>query len=228
MSAPLPTSLDAVMHQLQTWGSESTRRIYQRQGAGEPLFGVTLGNLRGLARRLKTRHDLALELWATQNVDARILATMLMDPGRLAAEDLEAMLQSLTYFRLVDELVFNVVARSPHADALRERWTRAPGELSGRAGWNLLIHRVLSGQTADLDLDAILRQIEAEILHAPLRRQETMNRCLVEIAVHQPHLTRRCLDLGERLGRFDTRPVPKGCVSSYAPEWIAAVLRRKK
>ena len=55
-----------------------------------------------------------------------------------------------------------------------------------------------------------------------------MNRCLVEIGIHFPAFTQKCLELGERLGRFDKTPVPKSCVSTFAPEWIAAVLKRKK
>ena len=55
-----------------------------------------------------------------------------------------------------------------------------------------------------------------------------MNLCLVQIGIHFPDFTGKCIALGERLGRFDKTPVPKGCVSSYAPEWIAAALKRKK
>jgi hypothetical protein len=55
-----------------------------------------------------------------------------------------------------------------------------------------------------------------------------MNRCLVEIGCHIPEFTQKCLDLRERLGRFVKRPMPKGCTSPYVPEWIAAVLKRKK
>jgi 3-methyladenine DNA glycosylase AlkD len=60
-------SFDAVMAQLEAWGSEKTRELYARQGAGENQFGVTLGNLRALARKLKTNHPLAMQLWATGN-----------------------------------------------------------------------------------------------------------------------------------------------------------------
>jgi hypothetical protein len=55
-----------------------------------------------------------------------------------------------------------------------------------------------------------------------------MNRCLVEIGCRFPAFTQKCIALGERLGRFDDRPVPKGRTAPYAPEWIAAVLKRKK
>jgi 3-methyladenine DNA glycosylase AlkD len=104
----------------------------------------------------------------------------------------------------------------------------SPEELVGRAGWTLLIARILRRETDGLDFDTILKEIEAEILSAPIRKQEAMNRCLVEIGCHIPEFTQKCVDLGERLGRFDKRPAPKGCTSPYAPEWIAAVLKRKK
>jgi len=220
-------NLKAVMTQLEEAGTAGARKIYAQQGAGVNQFGVSLGNLRGLARRLKPQHTLAMDLWATGNTDARILATMLMAPDQLSALELERMAKPLGYFRLMDELVFNVIARSPHADALRARWTESPAEMIGRGGWNLLIDRITRHDIAGLDLDAILRQIEAEILTAPKRKQDAMNRCLVEIGVHFQDYTARCIALGERLGRFDPTPVPKGCVSSYAPEWIAAVLKTR-
>jgi len=55
---------------------------------------------------------------------------------------------------------------------------------------------------------------------------EEMNHYLVEIGVRFPELRPRSIAIAERLGRLDNRPVPKGCTSSYAPEWIAAVLKR--
>jgi hypothetical protein len=51
----LPMSFEDVFAQLEAWGSENTRKIYARYGAGDNQFGVSLGNLRGLAKRLKTK-----------------------------------------------------------------------------------------------------------------------------------------------------------------------------
>ena len=104
----------------------------------------------------------------------------------------------------------------------------SPKEMIGRAGWKCLCSRIVHGDTAGLVFDAILKKIEVEILSAPYRKQEAMNCCLVEIGIHIPEFTRRCIELGERLGRFDERPIPSGCVSTYAPEWIAAALKRRK
>ncbi len=222
------TCFEEVFAQLKSLGSEHVRKLYAQHGAGDNQFGVSLGNLRGLARKMKTNHKLALELWVTGNADAMILATMLMAPDQLSSRDIERMVKSLTYYKLVDELVGNVIAKTPHVNDFADRWLDSPREMIGRAGWNLLIARILKGDADGLDFETLLKKIETKILSAPKRKQESMNRCLVEIGVHMPRFTRKCLDLGERLGRFDKTPVPQGCCSTYAPEWIAAALKRKK
>ena len=86
----------------------------------------------------------------------------------------------------------------------------------------------MSGELAGIDLDAVLKKIEAEMKAAPKAKQDAMNRCLVEIGVRCPAHRKRCIAIGEKLGKLDDRPVPKGCVSSYAPEWIAAAVKRQK
>jgi hypothetical protein len=57
-------------------------------------------------------------------------------------------------------------------------------------------------------------------------KQETMNRCLVEIGIRFPQLTERCIVIGERLGRLESTKDTTVYISSYAPEWIAAVVGR--
>ena len=218
-------TFDEVINQLAAWGSEGFRAIYTRQGAGPNQFGVKMGDLRGLAKKLKTDHALALQLWASGNLDAMILATMLLDPRQLSESDVETMLAPLSYYRLVDELTFNAVARTAFARPLAQRWCAASDEWAGRAGWNVWIAQIIGG-AQNLDCEALLSAISVGMKTAPVRKQEAMNRCLVEIAVHFPGLTQRCIEIGERLGRLDDKPVPKGCTSSYAPEWIAAVLCR--
>ena len=51
-----------VFAQLEAWGSEGVRKIYAGYGAGDNQFGVTMGKLRGLAKKLKTNHGLAFQL----------------------------------------------------------------------------------------------------------------------------------------------------------------------
>ena len=246
-AAPTAMDFDAVWQQLEAWGSESVRRSNAKAGAGENQFGVMMGKLRGLAEQLQparapanaAAHALGLRLWETGNADAMLLATMLMDPAQLDEADLDAMMRPLTYTRVLDEMAHNVVAGSPHAVTLRERWMDSAEEYVGRAGWQVTIaavtdpkavkaaRRAPDGRPPELDLDRLLKKIEAEVVRAPLHKQESMTQCLVMIATRYDAYTQRGMELGEKLGRYDTRPVPKGCTAWYAPEWIAAIQRRK-
>lgn len=75
-------NLPDVMAELQRRGSEATKRTLMRHGAKEPFFGVKIGDMKPIAKQLKGRQELALELYATGNGDAQYLAGMIAD-GRL-------------------------------------------------------------------------------------------------------------------------------------------------
>jgi hypothetical protein len=153
---------------------------------------------------------------------------MVMAPERLTAEEAGAMLASADDVPLVDELTYKVVAEAPCADELCRKWVGSRQELTGRAGWNLLVAKVLRKRVAAGECADILKAIESGGKAAPVKTAESMMRCLVEIGVRFPEHRPRAIDIGTRWGLLDDRPVPKGCTPFYAPDWIAAILRRKK
>ena len=66
--------LASVMAELEALGTEQTRKTYRNHGAREPSFGVTLRDMKPLAKKIKKDHALAMELYATGNYDAQTLA----------------------------------------------------------------------------------------------------------------------------------------------------------
>lgn len=217
-----------VMKQLAQHGDDKVRLRYISDGAGDNVLGVPLGKIRDLAKTLGTNHELGLKLWATGNHEARILACMVLDPGALTEKDARALLEPLSSSMLVDELAGRVLVHAPVAAKLQERWMAGSGELPRRAGWKILAGRIARGLVKDLDVSATLARIERELPLAPYRVQEGINYCLVWIGVHLPAHTAAAIALGERLGRWDSRPIPKGCTSWYAPEAIAAMLALRR
>ena len=55
-------TVDEVMHQLESFGTEGTRKIYKNHGAQDPIFGVKVGDLKKILKKTKVNHELALEL----------------------------------------------------------------------------------------------------------------------------------------------------------------------
>ena len=89
--------LPQVMQALAAKGSESIKRIFLRHGAKEPLFGVKVGDMKPIAKQLKGRQELALELYATGNGDAQYLAGMIADGRRMTVGQLDAWAEGATW-----------------------------------------------------------------------------------------------------------------------------------
>ncbi|MET0843232.1 MAG: DNA alkylation repair protein, partial [Mycetocola sp.] len=78
-----------------------------------------------------------------------------------------------------------------------------------------------------LDLDDLLRIIEAHMKDAPDRLQWAMNECLAQIGIRHPEYRARALAIGEELEVLKDYPTPPGCTSPYAPIWITEMVRRQ-
>jgi 3-methyladenine DNA glycosylase AlkD len=73
-------TLKDTLAQLESLGNEKVRAHNKKYGAGENQFGVRLGDIRKLAAKIKTNDQLAMALWDTGNIDARLLAILLIKP----------------------------------------------------------------------------------------------------------------------------------------------------
>lgn len=188
--------------------------------------GVNLGKLRAIAKRLKTQQDLALELWATGDTAARLLALLICRPKAFSHDQLDRMLREAKRTKVHDWLVNYVVKKSPHAEELRVLWFADPDPVVASAGWALTIERVAK-KPDGLDLDRLLDIVEKDMKDAPERLQWAMNHCLAQIGIEHPALRARAIEIGERLEVLKDYPTPPGCTSPFAPVWIGEMVRRK-
>ncbi len=214
------------LSKLKALGNASVLARNKRNGAGDNQFGVQLGDIRKLATTIKANHELGLALWETGNIDAGLLAVLLITPKKLSGKELDAMVRSATFPQLADWLNAYVVKQHPDKEAMREKWMQAKDPMAARAGWNLTAERV-ARQPDGLDLTALLDRIESEMATAHPATQWTMNSCLAQIGIEFPAHRKRALALGESLGIYRDFPVSKGCTSPFAPIWIGEMVRRQ-
>ncbi len=212
--------------QLKALGDEKVRTLNIRNGAGENQFGVKLGDIRALAKKIKSDPELAMALWETGNLDARLLAILILKPKNLSGEAMDRMVRSVDSAQAAEWLLSYVVKNHPDKEALRQKWMTAKDKWAARAGWGLTSERI--GKSPDgLDLPAILDRIESEMPQAAPEVQWTMNSCLAGIGIHFPKHRKRAIAIGEALGIYRDYPVSKGCTSPFAPIWINEMVRRK-
>ena len=223
----MATTVKEALAQLEALGDERVRAQNRRSGAGDNQFGVKLGDIRKVAAKIKSGHGLGLELWETGNVDARLLAILLIDPKKLPPAELDRMVRSVGFAQVADWLNAYVVKKHPGKEALRQAWMTDDDRWAARAGWSLTAERI-SRDPKGLDLPALLDRIEREMGHAAPEVQWTMNFCLAGIGIHFPAQRKRALAIGEALGIYRDYPVSKGCTSPFAPIWIGEMVRRQK
>jgi 3-methyladenine DNA glycosylase AlkD len=219
-------TLKETLSNLKALGNEKMRLHNAKHGAGDNQFGVKLGDIRTVAKPIKTNHALAMSLWETGNIDAMLLATLIIDPTALSMSEMDSMVQSARFVQLADWLNAYVVKQHPDKEKLRQKWMLSTEPMTARAGWSLTSGRVARSPDG-LDLPAILDRIESEMPHAAPEVQWTMNSTLAQIGISFPVYRQRAIAIGERLGIYRDYPVSKGCTSPFAPIWINEIVRRQ-
>ncbi|MGW2528605.1 DNA alkylation repair protein [Streptomyces sp. NPDC001595] len=211
------------MAELAALDDAKIRAVNERHGDDH---GVNLTKLRALAKRLKTRHDLAGELWTTADTAARLLALLICRPRAYERDELDTMLREARTPKVHDWLVNYVVKKNPHREELRLAWLADPDPVVASAGWALTTERVAK-QPEGLDLAGLLDVIEADMKDAPDRLQWAMNHCLAQIGIEHAEYRSRAIGIGERLEVLKDYPTSPGCTSPFAPVWIAEMVRRQ-
>lgn len=189
--------------------------------------GINLSKMRALAKRVKTDHALAAQLWQTGETAPRLLALLICKPREFTADELDAMLRETRAPKVNDWFVNYVAKKTPLAEEMRLRWFQDSDPTVAAAAWSLTAERVAK-QPEGLDLDRLLDLIERDMKDAPKRPQWTMNETLAQIGIHHPALRERALEIGDRLQVLADYPTPPGCTSPFAPIWIAEIVRRRE
>jgi len=212
-------SLNDTLKRLEALGNEATRKHNAKWGAGDNQFGVKHGDIRALAKKLQSKPELAMPLWKTGNVDAQLLAALLIKPETLSAKELDRLVRSISFAHVADWLISYVVKQHAEKETLRQKWMADDDRWAARAGWQLTAGRIAKSPDG-LDPAALLDRIESEMADADPVVQWTMNSALAEIGIHFPKLRKRAIAIGEKLGIYRDYPVSKGCTSPFAPIWI--------
>jgi len=142
------TTVTGVMAELAALEDPRAREANEKRGDGH---GVNLGELRALAKRLKTHQELARRLWETDDTAARLLAILICRPKAFEPSELDVMVREARSPKVHDWLVSYVVRKNPHSEELRIAWSADPDPVVASAGWALTTERVAK-QPEILDL----------------------------------------------------------------------------
>jgi 3-methyladenine DNA glycosylase AlkD len=217
-----------IIRELEGAGSAQYRKIFANHGVKIPMFGVNTPTLKALQKKVKVNHEMALDLWATGNYDARYLATMIADPKKADNTLLDAWVHDLSDYGLTDAFV-KFVARTPFCREKAEVWMDSDSEWISAAGWGLI------GQLAGMDktlsdeyFERCLRLIETTIHQRKNRTRYNMNGTLIAIGVRNDRLQAAALKVASAIGEVYVDHLATNCETPDAAAYIKKVEARKK
>ena len=101
-------------------------------------FGVSMANMKVLARQLGRSHELAVALWDTGWYEARMLASMVDEPASVTPAQMERWCREFDNWAICDTVCFNLFDRTPHAWTKVAEWADEGDEYVKRAAYALL------------------------------------------------------------------------------------------
>jgi len=153
---------DEVLRWLGRRGTRRTVEGLPRYGIeAEHAFGVTMGTLLALRKRLGTDHALSLALWESGWYEARLLAALVGDPQRVTRRQMHAWAASFENWGDCDTVCFHLFDRTPLAWEKARQWSTSPREFVKRGAFALMACLALHDKAApDKRFLALLPLIE--------------------------------------------------------------------
>lgn len=223
------TTVASVLKELKSLGTAKKRASAVRVGIPmEAAYGVSVGDIRALGKRLRGQHGLAAPLWASGIHEARLLALLLADPATTTRATLERWLGDVVSWDLCDHLCGELVWMRPDAVALVTRWAARRDLYGKRAAYaaiaTMAVHaKALTDETAETFLDLIARGADDERRHV----RQAVSWALRSLGKRDAALQERALALAVELAeRDETRWVGRDAMREL--ESVTRVPERKR
>ena len=179
----------------------------------ENTFGVSIPNLRKMAKAIGTDRALAQQLWASGIHEARILASMIDDPKTATEGQMGEWVKGFDSWDVCDQCCMNLFEKTKFAYQKAVEWSSNDKEFIKRAGFVLMARLAVSDKKAD--------DKQLEMFFPIIEREASDNRNFVKKAVNWAlrQIGKRNLILNEKA--VETAKKIQGTDSKSA-KWIAS------
>jgi hypothetical protein len=213
-----------ILAELKPLGSESYKRMLLRNySVREPCFGVKIGDLKKIQKRVGMNYQLALDIYETGNYDAMYLAGLIADDARMTRRDLERWVKNASGGALPSATVPWVAAGSPHGWDLALKWIDSSGPHIAEAGWHTLASIVATKDDRELDLaalKALAERVKETLAEKPGVVRYAMNQFLISLGSYVQALTPFTIELAEKIGPISADLGHNECQVPFAPDSI--------
>ena len=199
--------VEEVLNLLRKKASPRNVRGMARFGmSAQGRLGVSVPEMRRIARLAGKDHRLALALWKTGIAEARIVASMVAEPDKVTARQMETWVVGIDSWDICDQVCGNLWDKTPVAWGKLRAWTRREEEFVRRAGFALIAYLAWHDKhAADARFVAVLPLIRRGAVDERNFVKKAVSWALRNIGKRNPALRREALSLAKGLRQSDSR-----------------------
>jgi DNA alkylation repair enzyme len=219
-------TVDQVMAELKKKGKEQTRKTYARHGIDLPMFGVSVADLKTIAKKIRGKQSLALELFDTGNYDAMYLAGMVADGSQMSKKQLEHWAKTANSSHISSYTLTWVATESAHARELAMKWIDSKTTAIAIGGWSTYAGIVATTPDENLDLEEIkdlLDRVVAQIDDAPDKLRYVMNSFVISVGGYVKPLLKDAKNVAKKIGMVDVDMGDTACKVPLALAYIEKI-----
>jgi 3-methyladenine DNA glycosylase AlkD len=181
--------------------------------AVEQRLGVSVPDMRKLAKEIGRDHKLALDLWRTGIAEARIVAGMIGDPAKLTEEQMEEWVKGIDSWDVCDQVCDNLFEKNQLAWKKIIDWSEREEEFVKRTAFSLIACLAWHDKKAsDEKFIELLPIIIREATDERNFVKKAVNWALRNIGKRNINLNKAAINTAKEIQRLDSK----------AARWIAA------
>ena len=179
----------------------------------ENTYGVSVPNLRKIAKEIGRDHSLAQQLWDSGIHEARILASIIDEPNQVTKKQMDAWIRDFDSWDVCDQCCMNLFDKTPMAWEKAIEWTNREKEFEKRAGFALMACLAWYDKESPdkkflVLLPAIKRQADDDRNYV----KKAVNWALRNIGKRNLNLNKKAIETAKEIQKMDSR----------SAKWIAS------
>ena len=198
---------DEILRKLRSLANPESVKGMARYGIGpENALGVSVPQLRSIAKSLGKDHFLAQELWESGVHEARMLAAMVDEPAKVTEEQMERWVWEIDSWDVCDTCCSSLFDKTDLARKKALEWPGREEEFVKRSGFSLMAALAVHDKGAPDDLFiGFLPVIEHESTDERNYVKKAVNWALRQIGKRSVVLNRAAIESAKRIQRIDSK-----------------------
>lgn len=170
-------------------------------------LGISIPQLRELAREVGRDHVLARDLWETGLHEARILAGFVDDPERVTEKQMESWVKDFDSWDVCDQVCGSLFDKTPFAHGKAVEWTGRGEEFVKRAGFALMATLAVHDKNGENEMFVkFLPIIKRESTDARNFVRKAVNWALRQIGKRNARLNAMAVQTAKQIQKIDSKP----------------------